>query len=527
MTTTLTTLHEADRPLLVRPADVPPMGPRLGALAVDQLLVVVCCAVTTGVWLALGGDSQKLLAVWLLTGLLVETGQAFAEAVSGATLGGALTHIRTVSARTGWPAGLVAVVVRRLVLAAGGVVLPVLGAYVVAGSGEWNRSPTRRGWHDWAADTLVLRDWAVPDQDERAAERAVRQAARLSDASGSSGDVPTSEAEPGVEEPGADLAGSDAEPRAVVPTSGEVPVVDLASDTEPSDDPAASDTEASLDAPTSVDEEPLDHRTATTVDVRPAGRASTPEPAGAESADEPALGLTSVVPIVVPDLRAEPEPEPEHPRARHRATTLGLGRPRPYTSAGRHRIPEIPTQRTSPRASAGWPQLTDDAEPTAPGGGLRLVFDCGVCVEVVGSGAVGRDLTGVLPPPVHPVVVDDPKRTVSRVHLRFGLNPGQDALWVMDENSTNGTILVRPDGGARVLPAGVPAVVAAGWQIRFGERSAVVERSVIRRSTPSTDPVERVSHLDRAGLFRSPLDGVPVAHSYHFQLSEASSSAAE
>ncbi len=467
------------------------MGPRLVALAVDQLLVVTCCLVTTAVWLAFGGTGQKLLVVWLLTGLLVETGQAFAEAVSGATLGSAVTHVRTVSARTGWPAGLVAVVVRRLVLTAAGVVLPVLGAYVVAGSGEWSRSPARRGWHDWAADTLVLRDWAVPDQDEREAERARRQAARSDEAAG-----------PGTGPP-----------------------------------PETTDASTSPD-----DDEPPDYQTATTLDVRPAGEvAATVEPDAAPDPDaEPALGLTSIVPIVVPDLR--PEPEPVQPRARHRATTLGLGRPRPYTSSGKHRVPDVPTRRTPPRLSAGWLHLTDDVDQPCTtndgrlsGGardGLRLVFDCGVRVEVVGNGAVGRDLTGVEPPPLHPVVVDDPRRTVSRVHLRFGLNPGRDALWVMDENSTNGTILVGPDGGARVLPAGVPAVVGVGWRIRFGERSAVVECSSLR-TTPSTDPVERVvDHADLTGtdvrpdLLPERLDRVPTPRSA-LQLSEASNVAAE
>ncbi|MCL2090273.1 MAG: RDD family protein [Micrococcales bacterium] len=240
-----TVRSQTDGPVLVRPAEVPPVAPRLAALAVDQLLVVTCCLVTTALWSALGGSGRGLIVAWLVIGLLVETGQAFAEAVSGATLGGALSRVRTVSARTGWPAGLVAVGLRRLVLTAAGVLLPVVGAYVVAGSGEWNRGPTRRGWHDWAADTLVLRDWAVPDQDGRAAERARRQAARTAEA-------------------------------------------------------------AALAAGPSA-------------------------PAG---------------------------PVPEHPRARHRATTLG--RPRPYTTSGRHRVPEVPTQRTAPRARADWPWFVDD-----------------------------------------------------------------------------------------------------------------------------------------------------------------------
>jgi hypothetical protein len=74
----------------------------------------------------------------------------------------------------------------------------------------------------------------------------------------------------------------------------------------------------------------------------------------------------------------------------------------------------------------------------------------------------------------HLVPIDDPDRSVSKAHLAFGPE-GADRLWVVDRGSTNGTVLVRPDGSQVALPAGARATVGAGWSVRFGERTARVE----------------------------------------------------
>jgi len=106
---------------------------------------------------------------------------------------------------------------------------------------------------------------------------------------------------------------------------------------------------------------------------------------------------------------------------------------------------------------------------------LRLSFDTGERVDVAGDGLVGRSPSaedGV----AHVVPVDDPARSISKTHLAFGLDGATDRLWVMDRGSTNGTVLVAPDGTSSALPAGTRATVAAGWTIRFGQRSARVER---------------------------------------------------
>ncbi|MCL2849020.1 MAG: FHA domain-containing protein [Micrococcales bacterium] len=381
MTTTHTATQETGQ-ALVGPGQVAGIAARLAAVAVDQLVVLVAAVMVATVASAAGVGRSGLFVAAGVTVVLVEAAQVFAEAITGATVGGALARVRTVSAHTMLPAGLIAVVVRRLVLVAGGMLVPVVGAYVVAGSGVWSSRATRAGWHDWAGETLVVRDWTLTPVPRHADHGTV----------------------------------------------------------------------AHVDGPAPLP--PVDDDDVSTVEV--------------------VQDLSHLVPVL---------DAAEHPRARHRATTLALGRPHRQFPAGRHRIPEVPTQRAPWAATR---LVHDDVELTRLSVGdvmspaMRLVFDCGTRVEVVGNGAVGRDLSGVLPPPAHPVVIDDATRTVSRVHLRFGPQPGRDAVWVVDENSTNGTILIRPDGGARVLPANVRAVIGAGWQIRFGDHAAVVESVSVR-----------------------------------------------
>jgi hypothetical protein len=120
-------------------------------------------------------------------------------------------------------------------------------------------------------------------------------------------------------------------------------------------------------------------------------------------------------------------------------------------------------------------RTSDDLHPTPAVQGLRLVFDTGERVDVVGDGVVGRAPTpqaGI----DHVVAIDDPARSVSKVHLAFGPTEGVEELWVMDRGSTNGTVVVRPDGTAATLPEGTRATVGTGWTIRYGERSVRVER---------------------------------------------------
>jgi hypothetical protein len=104
---------------------------------------------------------------------------------------------------------------------------------------------------------------------------------------------------------------------------------------------------------------------------------------------------------------------------------------------------------------------------------LHLRFDTGEELDVEGDGLVGRS-PAAEPGIVHVVPIDDPERSISRVHLAFGPEPGGRRLWVVDRGSTNGTVLVGPDGAQVALPPGTRAVVESGWTVRFGRRSVLV-----------------------------------------------------
>ena len=133
----------------------------MAAFALDSLLVLVAAGIGYAVVAAAGASAASpLRAVPLLLVLGVGVGQWIAEARSGATVGSALLGIRTLSASTGRPAGLLAVLVRNLVVGLGALVCGV-GQWVVVGSGAWDRTPAQRGWHDKAAGTVVLRADAV------------------------------------------------------------------------------------------------------------------------------------------------------------------------------------------------------------------------------------------------------------------------------------------------------------------------------------------------------------------------------
>ncbi|WP_448631834.1 hypothetical protein [Cellulomonas soli] len=115
----------------------------------------------------------------------------------------------------------------------------------------------------------------------------------------------------------------------------------------------------------------------------------------------------------------------------------------------------------------------------APGAGtsLRLVLDTGERVDVVGDGLIGRR-PDAQPGVEHLIAVDDPARSVSKVHLAFGIDadePGR--LWVMDRGSTNGSVVVTPTGAESALPAGTRALIGLGWTVRFGERRLTVEQA--------------------------------------------------
>lgn len=112
--------------------------------------------------------------------------------------------------------------------------------------------------------------------------------------------------------------------------------------------------------------------------------------------------------------------------------------------------------------------------PSAPVVASYVVtVDTGVVMTVSGPGYVGRRPSppeGV--PCDHVIEIEDPGRSLSRTHARFGIDGG--AFWVEDNHSANGTFVLGADGSSVQGVAGERLVVPAGGTVRLGQRTFTV-----------------------------------------------------
>ena len=75
------------------------------------------------------------------------------------------------------------------------------------------------------------------------------------------------------------------------------------------------------------------------------------------------------------------------------------------------------------------------------------------------------------------VAVPDPTRSVSRTHLRLGVD--EQGLWLEDANSANGTTIIGPDGRPSLATPGVKVRIASGTEVLIGDR-----RFTVRQESP-------------------------------------------
>ncbi|MGN8247267.1 RDD family protein [Cellulomonas soli] len=500
------------------PTAVAPVGLRVLAYLVDSVVLGLVVGLGWGIVALLGPQDPTGSAITLLPSvlaLLAVVGQLVAEATTGATAGSALLGIRTLSARTGRPAGLLAVLVRALVVGAGALVCFV-GQWVVVASGAWDRGPALRGWHDKASGTMVLRARAAgasapaaPGSSQRHGPGAPPVPRGVtSSPTGTAAPAPmapagpvtpvasvpvltfpgpTARVEPSVA-PAAPTVGPpppSAPPPAGTPAAGapvgappvaEVPFVGPVAPAQPPLQPvapapvepgssrrarrAATGQTPMVDVPWAVALPTVTGAQPTVTGAQPVVTGAQPVVTGAQpvvTGPQSALTPTGIEPVV--STAAQPIVAGPPPVAAPRAAAASAADP--FAEL------ELTRLREAPGPTGG---------PT-PGIGLRLVLDTGERVEVAGDGLIGRR-PDPAPGVVHLVPVDDPARSVSKVHLAFGLDagaPGQ--MWVMDRGSTNGSVVVTPSGAESVLPAGARVSVGPGWTVRFGERRLRVEQA--------------------------------------------------
>jgi uncharacterized RDD family membrane protein YckC len=128
------------------------MGTRLGALIIDWLIIYVPLGLAVGIvgaWTDSGPGTAAIEIVSIVAGLLYF---GILDGVYGATVGKRAVGIKVIDQRTGGVIGFGRGLVRWLVLAVTGS-LCTIGYW----SPFFDSSGRRQGWHDKAADDLVIR----------------------------------------------------------------------------------------------------------------------------------------------------------------------------------------------------------------------------------------------------------------------------------------------------------------------------------------------------------------------------------
>ncbi|WP_258726047.1 RDD family protein [Cellulomonas sp. NS3] len=465
-----------------------------------------------------------ILALPLVVLAVYGIAQWVAEAFTGRTLGGLALGVRTVDADTGLTVGLVRIFVRNLVLGLGSLVCGV-GQFVVGASGAWDAAGRLQGWHDKVARTVVVRTGTGEPAVARAprtepGRRAADLSARTTNpaaeaprrASGSGGaESLMRAARAGAAVAASSAAGSTA-PASTAPVTASVPGLVGAAPRPDTDADADADALAGRrgEDPTPptgtargrLAPEPARPSEAAPAPSSEAAPAPEPEPAPAPTIDVPTW--STALPVAPPpaaapsevitaapswdDLLPQPGVADTDPRPRPGVPDVDPGAEPAVAQAAPLDVqtPTAPTRRLRTTAPLADPldAPATDGDAVAPEGrtpadrtpavaptarGVRLVFDTGEAVTVVGRGVVGRNPStadsGVV---AHVVPIDDPARSVSKTHLEFGADDG--AFWVLDRRSTNGSALVHADGTRERLTAGVRTAVPVGAVVEFGDR---------------------------------------------------------
>ena len=122
----------------------------------------------------------------------------------------------------------------------------------------------------------------------------------------------------------------------------------------------------------------------------------------------------------------------------------------------------------APAAAAATGAPVTAPAPVAPLNNPRLVLPDGTVLPLAGGLIVGRDPQEQEGYGVRArATLHDVERSVSKTHAILGISDGR--VWVIDLNSTNGTVLIAADGTETLCTPEVATPLPAKTDVRFGE----------------------------------------------------------
>lgn len=383
----------------------------------------------------------------------------------GVTIGKRMTGIRSVNVKTLHRPGFWRMALRMLVLSASAVV--VIGPVLFLISPFFDPQKRGRGWHD-----MVGQNWFI---DVRKGlfpydEKKMRVARKLITAE----PVAKSKEMPSLATPASSDQGSAYRPGGRVsagvlgvarPHAGPRTEVGLSGIEEAHDNledlPAPAPGKPALGAyrrpQQAAEEEEL---------PRSAGLATDPAE-GSFSPSTAPIGAGPAMPAVSPRVEAASlRPEPPSPVT---PAPVRTG-PAPQQAPA---APPAPVESAPMVTGPPWTAGEQDVEMTRMRSEDEYVLhlDTGERLEIIEILVIGRNPS--VSPGERALALDDYTKSVSKTHL--SLRPVDQGVEVIDRHSTNGTAIIR-DGVEQPLSAKNPVLALPGDKVRFGERTAVVER---------------------------------------------------
>ncbi|MFJ6651273.1 RDD family protein [Microbacterium sp. NPDC091313] len=115
------------------------------------------------------------------------------------------------------------------------------------------------------------------------------------------------------------------------------------------------------------------------------------------------------------------------------------------------------------------PPAPDGLIAEVPHDSYHLVFEDGSTVLVPAFGLLGRAPEAPAGRAVDALItLEDPQKLLSKTHLAFGADPR--GVWIADQGSSNGTVVVGVDGTETALVAGAQVGLVPGSVVRAGGR---------------------------------------------------------